>query len=85
VALRVPGLVNRDERIAVANVAVDLQAGGFQQSFVSASQCWDATFQTVYETSAPAQLRLVPGEVREMQPAAAREETPWTSDPRSEP
>lgn len=48
-----------DVKITGAEVTADLQAAHLSDAFVSASQCWDGSFKTVYETSSPAQINLI--------------------------
>ena len=47
-------------RIEGGEVTSDLKANGFNLTSVTASQCWDSGFATVYETSAPAALKITP-------------------------
>ncbi|MSP61869.1 MAG: hypothetical protein EXR72_16355 [Myxococcales bacterium] len=48
-----------DFRIGGTEVAADLAKAGLKETAVTASQCWDGSFKTVYETSAPSQVGLI--------------------------
>jgi hypothetical protein len=53
------GAGRSDFKLSGGEVQTDLMTAGLMQTFVSASQCWDASYQTIYETSAPSQLHLI--------------------------
>ncbi len=53
------GAGRSDVKISGGDVTPALQAGGFQQTFVTGSQCWGTAFTTTYETSASAALNLI--------------------------
>ena len=54
------GAGRSDVRVSGGDVPGDLMSAGISMMDVTASQCWDTSFATVYETSAPAQLNIVP-------------------------
>lgn len=53
------GAGRADFSVTGGEVTSDLAKGGFKQTAVTASQCWDGSFLTVYETSDPQQLKLI--------------------------
>ena len=53
------GAGRSDVRITGGEVTTDLQAAGFKDTSVTASQCWDASFKSVYETSSPPNLGIL--------------------------
>lgn len=59
------GVGRSDVKISGGEVDGDLKAAGQMQSFVSASQCWDSQFKTVFQTSSPTVLNLIPTEGQE--------------------
>ena len=53
------GTGRSDARISGGEVTSDLLAAHASQTSVTASQCWDATFNTRFETSTPQELKLI--------------------------
>ena len=49
-----------DVKVSGGEVASELQAGGFRDSFVTGAQCWSDGFKTVFQAATPAALGIPP-------------------------
>jgi hypothetical protein len=70
------GAGRSDVRISEGEVTQDLAKAGFQTNQVVAAECWNGSFQVVYETSTPAQIGIRPTDGDEKQCAFTAAQLP---------